>query len=766
MKYVLSWLSQYCEWDWPVEELVERLTLSGTEVEAVHQTGFDLDFFVVARVASFIPHPNADRLRLCQIEDGESIRQVVCGAANFQEGDHVALALPGAVMPAGFKIKKSKLRGELSEGMLCSAGELGVPQPAGAGDGILVLDRKLPVGKPLRECFEKETVVECEVTPNRPDLLSYRGMARELVALGARQAENPLREFPAFESTHPGLTVSVEDEAACPRYTASVLEAVRVGESPAWMQKALEAAGLRPINNIVDITNYVLLETGQPLHAFDAETLDGSEIQVRSARSGEVLAALDGHTYSLTADDLVIADGTRPVALAGVMGGEATGVTEKTRRVILESARFQPSRVRATSRRLGLSSDSSYRFERGIDPAAVDLAAGRAESLIRELAGAQKVGASVQSSALDLKDVLVPLRPARAEQVLGFPIARDRIQEILERLGCSLVGDQWLIPSFRLDLGREADLIEEIARIEGLAKVEAALPPGAAAITRADDRYDLESELVSFLNGCGFTQAMTGSLVPEGDSPHRVRLSNPLVVDGAHLRESLLETLLPCVRHNLGRGNEDLALFEVGTVYAQSEKGFQESRQLLLLGTGKAGPLHWSVPAPDVDFYYLKGVVEALFERFEGLSGGEVDTQSAGLVPAELSKAAGIKVPVWFARIDCTEIRRPHNPTYRPSGEFPAVKRDLAFVLDRTTPAREVEKALQKQAPKELESVICFDVFTDDSGAKLPTDKKSLAYALTYRSTERTLKDKEVDRWDQDLVDSVRKSTGGTLRDT
>ncbi|NJK90934.1 MAG: phenylalanine--tRNA ligase subunit beta [Blastochloris sp.] len=374
MKIVLSWLREYCAWTWSEEELIEKLTMSGTEVESVYHTGFsgDAGTFVAVRIDSALPHPNADRLSVCLVNDGKGQRQIVCGAKNFKVGDIVPCALPGAVMPAGFEIKDSKMRGERSSGMLCSGTELGLPQQE---DGLLILGAEVQPGTPLRELFQGETVLEVEVTPNRADLLSYQGLARELVALGAVPVARP--ESPVLARRGQGAwKLDIQDRELCPRYTVAAFEQVRVAESPAWLQEKLRAMGLRPVNNVVDITNLVLFETGQPLHAFDAARLKGDTLSVRLAGEKESILALDGKSYELSGNDLVIADAEGPVAIAGVMGGELSSVGEATTRLVLESAQFKAGRVRQTSRRLGLMSDSSYRFERGIDPQAVDRAAG------------------------------------------------------------------------------------------------------------------------------------------------------------------------------------------------------------------------------------------------------------------------------------------------------------------------------------------------------------------------------------------------------
>ncbi|MGF1678669.1 MAG: phenylalanine--tRNA ligase subunit beta, partial [Candidatus Methylacidiphilales bacterium] len=700
MKIVASWLRDFCVWDWPVEVWVEKLTMSGTEVEAVERTGFHRDGFVVARVESFVPHPNADRLRLCRVFDGSMERQIVCGASNFSIGDHVVLALPGAVMPAGFTIKESKLRGELSQGMMCAASELELPAPEGES-GLMLLDSSVQPGTPLRDWIQGDVVLDCEVTPNRPDLLSYRGLAREMIALGARENDfrspNPI----PCASKHPDWSVVVDNPLDCPRYTLTYFDQVKVGPSPEWMRNRLIAAGVRPINNVVDITNYVLLETGQPLHAFDAALLHGKEIRVRRATSGESLLALDGQNYALTDGDLVIADASGPVALAGVMGGEGTGVTEKTLRVVLESARFAPSVVRATSKRLGLSSDSSYRFERGIDPTAVQRAVARTVELMKELTGAKVLGATLESCPLEHSPIEVSLRSERVRTILGRPVETKRITEILQALGCVPLSSEsdearrWTMPSSRLDLRREIDLIEELARFEGLDSIQSEMSPGVAAWSKADERYDAETRLRQTLTGLGFTEAMTGSLVPEGgDKEGGVQLSNPLVSDAARLRTDLLESLLPSVRINLGQGTTDLKLFEAGTVYQQHKGRAVEKRHLLLLATGKVRADHWTGTEREFNYFDMKGLVEWIESEFHGITALSKDG-AAGLVSTAELKQHGIKVPLWFAAWDISKMAMPARRSFKPLPQYPGVKRDLAFVVNRSMPSAALEQAIR-----------------------------------------------------------------------
>jgi phenylalanyl-tRNA synthetase beta chain len=581
MKISLNWLREYVDYGDTSAALAELLTMAGVEVEGIETRGLDLPHVVVAQILSSEPHPNADRLSICRVDDGSGTqppRQIVCGAKNFRVGDRVPLALPGAVLPGDVRIKVGKLRGVESEGMLCSARELRLSDDA---EGLLNLAPDARVGAPIGELFPPDTIFDLEITPNRSDLLSHVGLAREVAALSGCGWKGPPVGDYAGKPAATGLRVRIADDAraACPYYTARVIDGVKVGPSPEWLRQRLESLGLRSINNIVDVTNFVMLELGQPLHAFDAAFIGPAGIEVRMARPAEELLALDGRTYRLAPHHLVIAggDGGRAEGLAGVMGGEESGIKAGTQSIILEAACFAARGIRRTSRELGLSSDASYRFERGVDPAGVLAAAQRAESLLLELAGGKSID---WTTAGDLAvndgrpveaDIPVELRVSRCRQVLGVDIEPKEIFSILHRFGLKDVsGDgtearatttSWQVPTYRPDLRREVDLIEEVSRVYGLDRVPGRTSARPAPASAVDRTYDFRMSLRRQLAGLGFNEARGAALVraqPGALTAGGVPLQNPLNEDNAALRGSLLPGLLASASRNARLGTADL----------------------------------------------------------------------------------------------------------------------------------------------------------------------------------------------------------------
>lgn len=762
MKISLEWLKDYVALPESADALAEALTSGGTEVVGREGRGQVPDKVVVAQILSSEQHPNADRLSVCQVDDGSGQpRQIVCGAKNYKVGDKVPLALPGAVLGPDFKIKSGKLRGVVSDGMMCSAKELALAEDA---EGLLILSADAPVGQAVKELFPPDTVLELEVTPNRPDLLGYRGVAREVAAL-TRVEANLAPPAPVPEKPADGAVKL--DDAGCPFYTARIIRGVKVGPSPQWLADRLTAVGLRPINNVVDATNYVLLETGQPLHAFDLSKLDGS-IVVRSAREGERLKALDGSDLELRAHDLVIADSKKAVALAGVMGGEETGVTAATTDLLLESAWFEPARVRKTSRELGLSTDSSYRFERRVDPAGVASASARAAELVLQTAGGSAEPELFVAGTPPPAGGEVALRADRCRALLGLDIADSEIDAILQRLGLTKSAGHWTIPSFRPDLTREVDLIEEVIRMAGIERVPSRLrgfPAGAGA---ADLRHDNAEKLRERLRAQGFSEARTSHFVSPASlqragmaATEAIALRNPLGAEQALLRPALLAGLLEALARNLRHGADGVRLFELGPVFRQG--GREEQSALALLATG-----------PEADLFDLKGVIAAALGPVEftpeaGLALRVTGTGFAGVLrrlPRALAAAHDAKHAVYQAEvvIDGWLETAPAAVRVADLPKFPAVQRDLSLILPRSTPYAAVENSLRGARAPHLRQVGLKDVFADPSGVKLPADQRSVTVTLTFRDEGRTLTSDEVDRAVESLRDHAKAELGAVFR--
>ena len=758
MKFSLRWLRHYTDLTVPVPQMLDRLTLAGTEVEHVAVTGVESPLVVVAEIISSVQHPNADRLRVCQVNDGQGVRQIVCGAKNYKDGDKVPLALPGAKLPGDFTIKESKLRGELSQGMLCSAKELAIAEDA---EGLLILPADAPVGKKFSEYQPGDTIFEVEVTSNRPDLLSYRGIAREIIAIGAgTPIIHPSLhvEFPAHA---PAWTAKLGAPDLGPYYSATHLTNVKVGPSPAWLQEAIASTGHRPINNVVDITNYVLFEMGQPLHAFDGGKLAGRVIEVRRARAGEKLEALDDKVYELVADDLVIADESGPVAIAGVMGGKPTGVTETTTEIVLEAAWFQPATVRRTSRRLGLMSDSSYRYERRVDPGALLAARDRALTLLLELTGAT---ISSQPSVVGEPPAgrgPITMRTRKIEGLLGVKVPTETVEENLYRLGCEKLvparDDEsvWQPPTFRDDLAREVDLLEEIARLHGLEGVPSRVATGLHPETDADRAHARLLRLRHALAIRGWDECVTDALIERrfATTETALEMANPLSELQTHLRPALKTSLLQVAAKNLARGVTQLRLFEVGRIYEKKDKWTHEPLRLGLLVAGLAQEPAWYQSERTTDYFDLSGVT-AFLAKSANIN--DKDVLESGKIPSQELKAYGIKVPIFYAEIalDGWLERAPQPERYRAVPAFPPIRRDLAVVLPKSVPQAKVEETIRQAKAPDLESVQLFDLFLDPKGEKIAADHKSLAYALTYRAANKTLTEKEVN----DAHDLVRKT--------
>jgi phenylalanyl-tRNA synthetase beta chain len=734
MKFTYNWLKQYVdcrehqrplgEFDWSPEVLAEKLTFAGIEVEDVQTLGGKIpEQVVIAQILSSEKHPNADKLSVCRVNDGSMERQIVCGAKNYKVGDKVPLALPGASMAAGFTIKESKLRGVMSQGMMCSAEELGLPK---GEDGLLLLPADAPLGKKFVEYVGPgDTLFDIEVTPNRPDWLSVIGIAREVAALTG----NPLKvpEISISETGVNDTTVKVEAPDLCPRYTARVIRSVKIGPSPAWLKQVLEKVGMRSINNVVDVTNYVLLETGHPLHAFDYNLVRGHQIIVRRAENGEQYEAIDDSKHELNSEMLVIADAERTVALAGIMGGKNSEISDATTDVLLEAAYFNPSNIRKTSKQLGLSSDSSYRFERGTDIEGLVWASNRAAALIQQLAGGQVAGGMVDVLAKPVERKRVACRYAQVNRLLGVEVPAETVKKIFVSLGLSVVkedaaGVEAEVPTFRVDLEREADLIEEVCRIYGVEKIPARMQPSVAQVSEFDAQWDARQRVRQTLTAMGFHEALNQTMVDQG----LAKLQNPLTSEMSALRDSLVPGLLQNLRTNVSRHQYDVRLFEIGRVFAADGK---ESLRVGLAMTGRRTPGDWE-RTEKVDYLDLKGALETL-----GL------TAKIQHIPAATAKKMDLRDDVYVAECELPAGGAGEEKMFRELPKFPAVVRDVALVVPEEVSHGDVVAAILKNRKEILEKVALFDIFT---GSSIPSGKKSLAYSLTFRAAERTLTDAEV----------------------
>lgn len=784
MKFSVNWLREFVELPASVEALSELLTMAGVEIEAVEKRGADFDHVVVAQINESRPHPNADRLSVCVVDDGSGTkRQIVCGAKNYRIGDKVPLALPGAELKGGLKIGASKLRGIESQGMLCSPNELGITEDAA---GLLILSPEAKIGASIRELFPADTVLDVEITPNRGDLLSHFGLAREIAALTDKIAT--AESVGGAGSTVPttdGITISALRE--CPFYSARRIEKVKVGPSPDWLRAKIESVGIRSINNVVDVSNFVMLELGQPTHAFDADKLRGG-INVRLARDGEKFLALDGKTYTLSADNLVIADEDRAVGIAGVMGGEETGVSDYTENVLLESAYFLPASIRRTARNLNLPSDASYRFERGVDPEMIFAASQRATELICQVAGATAAETVGCAGELPSDPPDVTIRYERADELLGIQVEPATVDRILTRFGLRKSepsarpqsGSRWKIPSYRRDLQRDVDLIEEVIRAHGVEKVPSEDRSRFTPLSGADRNYDFETRLRRNLVGLGLTEARTSSLIARAEvakAGGAIELRNPLNEDHVALRTSLISGLLAAVERNSRAGANRIAIFEIGNVFVPPAG--QQRRKLAMALCGQVVSVKdWrSHEKRSFDFFDLKGVLNAVgsfeFHRSKdpgfALSAEIFHGQNRIGLGGQLSSANSFEsaAPVLVSEIDLGPMAEAdeRGQRFKELDRYPAVTRDVAMFVGPEVTHAAVVQAIAATSEPLLAEVELFDLFVENAPNERSQGRKSLAYSLTYRDKNRTLTGEEVSAAHARIRQRLRSDIGAELRE-
>lgn len=795
MRVSESWLREWCNPPLDTAGIAERLTMAGIEVGAIEPVAGAFDDVVVARIVSTRPHPDADRLRLCEVETGpgEPLLGIVCGAPNARPDLRVPLARVGAKLPGGLHIKKSKIRGQPSDGMLCSSQELGL----GEGHaGLLELPHDAPLGTSLRDYLRLDDhVIEVELTPNRGDCLGLSGLARELAAL----TDTPLTalDVPAVPATNGReLAVRLDSPAACPRYLCRVIDHVNPqAPSPLWLQERLRRAGLRSLGAVVDITNYVLLELGQPLHAFDLGRVDGG-IVVRQARAGEKLRLLNGQDVDADADLLLICDDTRPLAAAGIMGGADSAVGDDTRSVLLESAFFAPRAIAGRARRLGLQTDASQRFERGVDPHGQRLAIERATQLLIELCGGEPGPVIEACAEAELPAApAIRLRAQRVATVLGCTLADAEIEAILRRLGCTLVSQGvgvWQVspPSRRFDLTIEEDLIEELARVRGYETLPAIRPAPHGNFPNAGDDRVSRQRLALALVDRGYQEAITYSFVEPGlqalVDPQRppLALANPLSAEMAVMRTSLWPGLLQAYAHNANRQTARVRLFEIGLRFVQGASGLDQTGGVAGLIAGPRNPEQWAQPVTPVDFFDLKADVEALLATTGCADQFSVEpAEHPALHPGQSARLlrAGQAVG-WFGRlhpalegklglddspllfeIDLAALTAGRVPVHAEVSRFPSVRRDIAVVLPEGVPVADilaVARAACGQAP--VQDLLVFDVY---QGQGVPTGFKSVALGITLAATERTLTDADVEPLIGRVLHALAEAHQAHLRD-
>ncbi|MEN6321515.1 MAG: phenylalanine--tRNA ligase subunit beta [Syntrophaceae bacterium] len=797
----LEWLKDYVDIKISAVELMDRLTMAGLEVEAVNEISPSFTNVVVAKILSVKPHPQADRCFLCEITTGDTIYPVVCGAGNIKAGDTVPLAKIGATIPGGYTIKSSKIRGEISEGMLCSEQELGIGDDA---EGIMLLPENLAIGRDLTAALDlTDVVLDIGITPNRADCLSIIGIAREVAAITGSQLKYPDFFVPENEEDVNSITsVEIMDPDLCPRYSARIIQDVTIKPSPLWMRRRLEAVGLRAINNIVDVTNYVMMELGQPLHAFDFRYLNEGRIVVRRSRAGEIFISLDEKERTLEKDTLMICDGVKPVAIAGIMGGLNSEVKPDTKMILLESAYFSPSSIRKSSKLLGMNTDAAFRFGRGIDPEGVVNASARAACLMAEISGGTVCKGCIDQYPKKIEVARdIPLRVKRVNNILGTDINADTVMGIISSLNMDIrkkAEDTYRVnpPPYRVDITREIDIIEEIARLYGYDRIPATLPPISVVTAMKDKKRILVDRIRETLKGSGFSEIITYSFISPGsvdwlglnsddERRHTVKIKNPLSEEQSVMRTTLISSLLETMRKNAHNSFFDLKIFEIGRVFFKRGEGELPAERNLLGGlvTGLWYDDLWSSKMYS-DFYDLKGCIENIFEslKISGLKFRSdcrepflhpgkscsifVDEQLIGFsgeVYPDVLARMDLKNRAYVVEIDLDMLQNIFTDEIRYRGlpRFPSVVRDVAFIVGEDLEANIMLEFVTDISKELLEKVSIFDVY---SGKSIPRGKKSLGLRFTYRAFDRTLTDDEVNDVHSGIVKRIVDLTGAKIR--
>ena len=799
MKISNNWLKDYIKTDLSSEKIGAFLTDIGLEVEGIEKyesVKGSLEGIVVGKVLTCEQHPNADKLKITTVEVGSGkILNIVCGAPNVAAGQTVPVAVVGTKIydkkGSFFEIAKAKIRGEVSEGMICAEDELGLSDDHG---GIMVLDEETyKVGEPFAQYFSltNDEVYEIGLTPNRTDAMSHYGVARDLQAFLSNNGvksefEKISTAIVSTEGEH-GFELEVEDSALCPRYIGAIIENVKIAPSPAWLQDRLKAIGLSPINNVVDITNYILHGLGQPLHAFDADKISGKKVKVGVNEAGTKFTTLDGIERTLNGSEIIIKDGNnQPMCIAGVFGGSESGVSEETKTIFLESAYFNPVAIRKAAKSHGLNTDASFRFERGVDPNNTRTAITQAIKLIEEITGGKKIGSLLEHYPNKIEDVKIIFRYSKLDQILGIKIHREKIKEILKSLEIKAVNDiadglELAVPAYRADVTREIDVIEEILRIYGYNKVDAPQKISFTPVKLSfDDQDALENSWARTLQSNGFNEVMNNSLTSVKDETNAVKLLNPLSKELTFMRKSLLEGLLENTIYNINRKNQDIKFFELGKIYHKKEK-YEERKQLAILISGRTYSENWLMPKSASDFYMLKAYVKVLFDKLsletEEISleddrfGDALEIISKGNTIARLGKVSpkllkeyDIDQDCFYAEIETEtvqKLRSKENFKFVDIPKFNKIRRDLALLVDKNVNYAELYKLAKKNPSKYLKNINLFDVY---EGKNLPEGKKSYALSFELLNEEKTLEDKDITEVMDSLIKNFKKEFNAELR--
>jgi phenylalanyl-tRNA synthetase beta chain len=778
MKFSVNWLREFVDLPKHPEDITELLTRAGIETKKIDARGANIENVIVSQITASSRHPNADRLTVCEVDDGSGTkRQIVCGATNYKVGNKVPLALPGTKLPNGTEIRKNKLRGVESEGMLCSPIELGLGEDA---SGLLILSPDAKVGAPISDLFPADTILDVEITPNRGDLLSHFGLAREIAALSGNRLKTTPPEA-NIEINKSGVTIAATRE--CPFFSLRKIDNVKVGPSPQWLRAKIESVGVRSINNIVDISNFVMLELGQPTHAFDADKLKGG-INVRLARDGEKFLALDGKSYSLKPDNCVIADHERAVGIGGVMGGEETGVTDSTKNILLEAAYFLPASIRRTTRDLNLQSDASYRFERGVDPDMILRASRRAAELMGEIAGGIPAKQAHVAGELPADPAEVSLSYEKCSSVIGVAIEPKTVDEILTRFGLRKTAGTnqsatWKVPSYRRDLQRDVDLIEEVLRTYGIDKIPGRTRGRFMPLSQADRSHDVETLFLrDRLTALGLSEVRTSKLISKNamGSDKAVELRNPLSEDHVALRPNLISGLLDVLERNIRAGAESISIFEIGRVFIPPAGKEERHLAILLAGNVASAPNWRSKTKRTFDMLDLKGVLESVVPNLSfrpeksadfafavDICCGDVRIGCAGQLLANKSSASGSVVVAELDSVPLPTVRL--QKKFRELDRYPAITRDVAMIVTEKLTHAEILRVIENPSEPLLESVRLFDLFEGTEGIAPTGSGKSLAYRLTYRAKNRTLTNEEVTVAHAKIRGRLKRELGVALRE-